>query len=206
MNKPFALNRRHLLQSLGSLTLSFAIPLDMPLAQAPPKLAGRSRRSVPNLSAWLRINADGTVTLMIGKVELGQGILTAVAQVCADELDVDIERIKIVSGDTALVPNEGTTAGSQSMPGCAPARAAGRSGSAPHPARARGRRSSASRSTSLKVEDGTIRGPAAQRRPTGNSSPARNSSARPPARCRSSRFGASLSSASRCRASTSRRR
>jgi CO/xanthine dehydrogenase Mo-binding subunit len=73
------------------------------------------------LSAWLRINADGTVTLMIGKVELGQGILTAVSQICADELDVNIERVKIISGDTAVVPNEGVTAGSQSMPGCAPA-------------------------------------------------------------------------------------
>ena len=45
----------------------------------------------PMLSAWLRINADKTVTLMIGKVELGQGAVTAVAQVCADELAVDLE-------------------------------------------------------------------------------------------------------------------
>ena len=61
------------------------------------------------------------VDLRIGKVELGQGILTAVAQVCADELDVDFARINIISGDTALVPNEGVTAGSLSMPYCATA-------------------------------------------------------------------------------------
>ena len=73
------------------------------------------------LSAWLRINADETVTLMIGKVELGQGNVTAVAQVCADELAIDMARLKIISGDTELVPNEGVTAGSQSMPNCAPA-------------------------------------------------------------------------------------
>ena len=114
-----AVHRRRFLQGIGSLTLTFAVPLDAALAQAP-KRAGDLKTS-PRLSAWLRINADGTVTLMIGKVELGQGILTAVTQICADELDVDLKRIRIVSGDTALVPNEGTTAGSQSMPSCAPA-------------------------------------------------------------------------------------
>src|ERR671913_2252531 len=116
-----AVHRRRFLQGLGSLTLSFAVPLDVALAQAPaPKRAGDLKTS-PRLGAWLRINADGTVTLMVGKVELGQGILTAVTQICADELDVALERVRVVSGDTALVPNEGTTAGSQSMPGCAPA-------------------------------------------------------------------------------------
>lgn len=116
-----AVHRRRFLQGLGSLTLTFAVPLERAVAQtASAKRAGDLKTS-PMLSAWLRINADGTVTLMIGKVELGQGILTAVTQICADELDVDLKRIRIVSGDTALVPNEGTTAGSQSMPGCAPA-------------------------------------------------------------------------------------
>ena len=156
MNKPFALNRRHLLQSLGSLTLSFAIPLDMPLAQSPPKLAG-DLKSVPNLSAWLRINADGSVTLMVGKVELGQGILTAVAQVCAEELDVNIERIKIVSGDTAIVPNEGTTAGSQSMPGCAPA-VQQAAAEVRHILLELAAAKLGQPIASLKVEDGTIRG------------------------------------------------
>ena len=156
MNKPFALNRRHLLQSLGSLTLSFAIPLDMPLAQSPPKLAG-DLKSVPNLSAWLRINADGSVTLMVGKVELGQGILTAVAQVCADELDVNIERIKIISGDTAIVPNEGTTAGSQSMPGCAPA-VQQAAAEVRHILLELAAAKLGQPIASLKVEDGTIRG------------------------------------------------
>ena len=78
-------------------------------------------RSHRQLKAWLRINADGTVTLLVGKVELGQGILTALLQICADELDVNLERVQIVSGDTAQVPDEGVTAGSFSMPQCAPA-------------------------------------------------------------------------------------
>ena len=67
------------------------------------------------------MNANQTVTLLVGKVELGQGILTAVTQICADELDIDFKRVHVISGDTALVPNEGVTAGSFSMPYCATA-------------------------------------------------------------------------------------
>jgi nicotinate dehydrogenase subunit B len=125
MNPLNELSRRSLLKSLGYFSLSFGIPLqsEISLADAPnskPPLPGDLNTN-RKLSAWLRINADQTVTLLIGKVELGQGVLTAVTQVCAEELDVDLKRIKIISGDTALVPNEGVTAGSFSMPYCATA-------------------------------------------------------------------------------------
>jgi nicotinate dehydrogenase subunit B len=116
------MKRRQLLQATGYVALAFGIPLE-PSAQtvpARPKLPG-NLDSNRKLSAWLRINADKTVTLLVGKVELGQGILTAVSQICADELDVDFQRIRVISGDTDLVPNEGVTAGSLSMPYCAPA-------------------------------------------------------------------------------------
>lgn len=49
-------------------------------------------------------------------MELGQGVLTALGQICADELDIDLARLDILSGDTQLSPNQGTTAGSMSMP------------------------------------------------------------------------------------------
>ena len=68
------------------------------------------------LDAWIEIGAEGSVTLKTGKVELGQGVLTALAQICADELDIDLNRLKIVSGDTVRSPREGVTAGSFSMP------------------------------------------------------------------------------------------
>lgn len=116
-------SRRGFLKTAGYLSLAFAIPLDTAMSQAPaaaPRLPG-SLHSNRRLRAWLRVNANRTVTLMVGKVELGQGILTAVTQVCADELDVDISRIQIISGDTALVPHEGVTAGSFSTPNCATA-------------------------------------------------------------------------------------
>ena len=69
-------------------------------------------RNNPQLDAWVRIAPDGTVTVMTGRVELGQGMLTAMRQVAADELDVAIERLVLISGDTAQTPNEGQTAGS----------------------------------------------------------------------------------------------
>src|SRR5207247_802211 len=67
------------------------------------------------LDAWLRSNADGTVTVFTGKVELGQGIKTALAQIAAEELDVPLARVTMVTADTGRTPNEGQTAGSQSV-------------------------------------------------------------------------------------------
>ena len=119
-------SRRRFLKRSGFLALGFTIPLlDVHSQQAAsadkPRLPGDLQVN-RTLSAWIRIQSeDQSVLLMVGKVELGQGILTAVVQVCADELDVEMARVKVVSGDTALVPNEGTTAGSFSMPNCATA-------------------------------------------------------------------------------------
>lgn len=67
------------------------------------------------LSQWLAINADGTVTVRTGKVELGQGIATALAQIVCDELGVVASRIRMVAASTSASPNEGVTAGSMSV-------------------------------------------------------------------------------------------
>lgn len=67
------------------------------------------------LSQWLAINADGTVTVRTGKVELGQGIATALAQIVCGELGVAASRIRMVAASTATAPNEGVTAGSMSV-------------------------------------------------------------------------------------------
>jgi nicotinate dehydrogenase subunit B len=108
--------RRNFLKR-GSLTFAFSLsPLLPAAAQAPAKtvLPG-SLNSNRLIDGWLRINANGTVTMFTGKVELGQGILTALTQIVADELDVDLKRLEVVSGDTALTPNEGVTSGSLSI-------------------------------------------------------------------------------------------
>ena len=61
------------------------------------------------------MNRDGTVTAFPGKVEIGQGILTALAQIVAEELDVALERVRLEPTDTRYSPNEGMTSGSQSI-------------------------------------------------------------------------------------------
>jgi nicotinate dehydrogenase subunit B len=67
------------------------------------------------LSQWLSIHANGTVSVRSGKVELGQGIATALAQIVAQELDVDVQRIRMLPANTTHSPNEGMTSGSLSV-------------------------------------------------------------------------------------------
>ena len=69
------------------------------------------------LDDWIAIEKDGTVTAFSGKVELGTGVRTALAQIVAEELDVPLERVDMVMGDTARTPNEGYTAGSMTISG-----------------------------------------------------------------------------------------
>jgi nicotinate dehydrogenase subunit B len=71
--------------------------------------------SNPRLDRWVGFAMTGKVAICTGRVEFGQGVLTAMTQIAAEELDVAIERITIRSGDTDVTPNEGYTAGSQSM-------------------------------------------------------------------------------------------
>ncbi len=112
----------------------------------------------PRLSRWLRVSRDGFVELSPGKVELGQGIVTALAQIAADELDVGLHRIRMVQVTTAASPNEGTTSSSLSVE---------QSGSAVRYAAAQARsiylELAAQRlgvaPESLRIEDGTIAGP-----------------------------------------------
>src|SRR5947208_11937801 len=107
-----SLNRRDFAKGLGGIVLAFT--LDPALAQQQKPLPG-SLGGNRMLDAWIRINPDGTATVFTGKVELGQGIVTALAQIAAEELDLPLARISMVSGDTGRTPNEGQTAGSQSV-------------------------------------------------------------------------------------------
>jgi CO/xanthine dehydrogenase Mo-binding subunit len=69
----------------------------------------------PRLSRWLRVLSDGTVELRVGKVELGQGILTALAQIAATELGLRPDQVRSVPAHTDRGPDEGLTAGSMSV-------------------------------------------------------------------------------------------
>jgi nicotinate dehydrogenase subunit B len=67
------------------------------------------------LNQWLRFSANGYVDVFSGKVELGQGILTALAQIVAEELDVRVGQIRMIAATTATSPNEAVTSGSLSV-------------------------------------------------------------------------------------------
>jgi nicotinate dehydrogenase subunit B len=103
-------------------------PSRRPQQASPDQIASRARQEQnpvprpagpgpdPNqLDSWLAIEVDGTVVARTGKVELGTGVRTALAQIVAEELDVPISRIRMVMGDTALTPDEGYTAGSMTL-------------------------------------------------------------------------------------------
>ena len=79
-----------------------------------PKLPG-SLHVNRRLDAWLRFHAEGAVTITPGKVELGQGILTALSQIAADELDVSLARLRVQAASTPASPNEAVTSGSLSV-------------------------------------------------------------------------------------------
>ncbi|HEX2114025.1 MAG TPA: molybdopterin cofactor-binding domain-containing protein [Alphaproteobacteria bacterium] len=110
------------------------------------------------LSQWLRIRRAGYVEITSGKVELGQGILTALRQIAADELDVSLDRVRLVPASTAHSPDEGVTSGSLSVQesgtalryACAEARAIYLAAAA--------RKLGVSVET-LRIEDGEIAGP-----------------------------------------------
>lgn len=117
MNMP--LDRRALLKGGGALILSFSLtPVSaqetaQPLPE-PIKLPG-SLNDTRFLNNWIRIDAGGDITVFTGKAELGQGIRTAIIQVAAEELNVEPADIQLITADTGRTPDEGFTAGSQSM-------------------------------------------------------------------------------------------
>lgn len=149
-------SRRDFLKTGGALVVGFTLVPRLAGAQ-PARLPG-SLNGNRRLDAWIAIEPNGRVTIFTGKIELGQGIGTALSQIAADELDVELARIDVVHGDTACTPNEGQTAGSLSVE---------QSGTAVRFACAEARHillsAAASKlgapATELKVSDGTVAAP-----------------------------------------------
>jgi nicotinate dehydrogenase subunit B len=120
MNGPVVLNRRRVLAGSGALIVSFSLSdafaqTQSPAAAPPPPNLPGSLKGAPFLDSWIRIDADGSITVFTGKAELGQGAKTAFQQIAAEQLDVAFEVLKVVTADTSLTANEGYTSGSQSM-------------------------------------------------------------------------------------------
>jgi len=114
--------RRELLKQ-GALIVGFSLlpaaaraefnAMGMPVV-ANPRLAG-SLKTTPMLDAWIRVDADGKVTVCSGKVELGTGVRTALMQIALEQLELGMGDIRFIGGDTLLTPNEGFTAGSHTI-------------------------------------------------------------------------------------------
>jgi nicotinate dehydrogenase subunit B len=102
------LARSSFLAQSGGIVIAFALPRGA-FAQAAPAAV------TDTVDNWLAIERTGTVTVHFGKVELGTGIQTAIAQIVADELDVPFATVAVAAADTSNTPDQGYTAGSASL-------------------------------------------------------------------------------------------
>ncbi len=147
------LTRREFLKTSGALVVSFAAP---PLTEAPAQVSSDKPPLVPTeLDSWVAVLPDGRVQAFFGRMDMGQSLEVAIAQIVADELDVAFDKVEVLMGDTGTSCNQGGASGSRGIShGARPLRSAA----------AEARRlllESASRRLSvpadqLRVEDGTI--------------------------------------------------
>jgi CO/xanthine dehydrogenase Mo-binding subunit len=115
MSSQHAVSRRQFLKASG-LIVSFALPLPLALAETASRAAGASKVVAPDqVDGFLAIDRQGNVTVFSGKVDLGTGVRTALTQIAAEELDVPIDRVSVIQGDTLLTPDQGPTYGSLSI-------------------------------------------------------------------------------------------
>ena len=106
----FSIDRRSLFKGAGALVVSFAIPGGF--AEAETGSAVKPPLAPDQLDSWLAIKSDGDVVAYFGKMDMGQGVDVAIAQIVAEELDVPFARVSVVMGDTALTVNQGGASGS----------------------------------------------------------------------------------------------
>jgi isoquinoline 1-oxidoreductase len=107
---PFTFDRRSFLQLMGGgITIFFTVGIPMGMAE---EVQQRRRGYPSDFNAYLRIGEDGRITLLTGKIEMGQGAMTALPPMLADELDVPLDMVDIILGDTDLCPWDMGTFGS----------------------------------------------------------------------------------------------
>src|SRR5258708_2640983 len=115
----FGLKRRSFMQILGA-GLLVAASVSPALAQRKGR-GGFGGAAARNIAARVHLGTDGSITVMTGKVEAGQGARAELTQAAAEELRVPINALQLVMADTGLVPDDGMTAGSGSTPRTVPA-------------------------------------------------------------------------------------
>src|SRR5262245_43266948 len=110
-----AFTRRSVLLGGGALVVSIGagLPLDTLLSLLAAYAQGGKPPLTPDqLSSYIAVNADGSVSAFFGKMDMGHGLAVAIAQIVAEELDVPFKSVKVFMGDTANSVNQGGASGS----------------------------------------------------------------------------------------------
>src|SRR6478609_7243298 len=117
-DNPRAFSRRSMLKTGGALVVSIGMPigLDTVLAIGEARAQGARPPLTPDqLSSYIAVNADGTVAAYFGKMDMGQGLITAIGQMVAEELDVPFKSVTVYMGDTDTSVNQGGASGSTGL-------------------------------------------------------------------------------------------
>src|SRR5262249_10809438 len=117
LNKEFS--RRTFVKGGGALVVGFSVAgaaLGANAARAAEDpYASMGPYDQISVDSWITIHADNTASLKIGKVEMGQGTPTALLMIAAEELDMSFAQIKMITHDTNITPNQGSSVGSQGV-------------------------------------------------------------------------------------------
>jgi nicotinate dehydrogenase subunit B len=115
MDKMTSFSRRTLLKGSGALVVSVGTPIAAELVAGISEAAAQGAKpplTPDQLSSYIAVNADGSVSAFFGKMDMGQGVFVAIGQIVAEELDVPFKAVKVIMGDTATSVNQGGASGS----------------------------------------------------------------------------------------------
>src|SRR5499427_1578603 len=105
-------SRRDFLKTGGALVVSIMLPGGVHTALGQVDVGGKPPLTPDELDSWIAVLPDGRVRAFFGKMDMGQGVDVAIGQIVADELDVRLDRVNVVMGDTAFTCNQGGASGS----------------------------------------------------------------------------------------------
>src|SRR5580692_7384343 len=115
-DKSTIFSRRAILKAGGALVVSIGAPATLArAADDTMAVAAKPPLTPDQLSSYIAVNGDGTVAAYFGKMDMGQGLFTAVGQIVAEELDVPFKAVKVFMGDTATSVNQGGASGSTGL-------------------------------------------------------------------------------------------
>jgi nicotinate dehydrogenase subunit B len=122
MEKSANFSRRSFVKAGGALVVSIGAPVSFEFARADDATTAAAMSAAvkpaltpDQLSSYIAVNADGTISAFFGKMDMGQGLFVAVGQIVAEELDVPFDRVRVFMGDTATSVNQGGASGSTGL-------------------------------------------------------------------------------------------